>query len=520
MAKQKNKNILRNLIDALKKIFNAIFATRLGYSIFSLLVIVIGSIFAIRYARGSWRLTKEGMVANTGLLNVNSFPTGAQVFINDRLITATDDTVYIDPGEYQIKIVKEGYSIWQKNLVVQEELVTQTNATLFPTAPSLSPLTFTGVSNIHPSPDGQKILFHVSQANTVASNGFYPLELTSNFLSLQSGLRQITDDIPALELDKAHIIWSPDSQEVMILVDQKFGGREFLIPIDKKNALAEQVDISFSRSKTLSAWEEEIYQKERLFLEKFPEEILQIATQSAKNVYISPDKKRLLYTATADVTLPEELIPPLPATNNQVEERDLKTGNIYVYDREEDKNFLVLNEEIRPNFPLHNLGVESANLNRVESVNLNSEENAQNLDRTTSAENNNQQVELGFLNKQLLSDDLFASEARQLEASPEAFLRLQADSADDKETTAINFSNYYTGVKLNSLQWFPDSKHLLYVADGKVQIMEYDGHNNTVIYSGPFIDEFVYPWPDGSQIIIYTSFSPDSPFNLYAINLK
>jgi len=298
----------------------------------------------------------------------------------------------------------------------------------------------------------------------------------------------------------------------MILVDEKFGGREFLIPIDKKSALAEQVDISFSRSKTLSAWEEEIYQKERLFLEKFPPEILQVATQSAKNVYISPDKKRLLYTATADVTLPDELIPPLPAASNQVEARDLKTGNIYVYDREEDKNFLVLNEAVRPNFPLRNLGTDGDNLNNAE--------NAQKLDQTMSAENNNQQVELGFLNKQLLSDDLFATEARQLEASPEAFLRLQADAADDKETTAINFSNYYSGVSLNSLQWFPDSRHLLYVADGKVQIMEYDGHNNTVIYSGPLIDEFVYPWPDGSQIIIYTHFSPDSPFNLYAINLK
>lgn len=512
MAKKKNNNILRRLANLVKKIFKAIFTTRLGYSIFSLLVIVVGSIFAIRYARGSWRLTKEGMVANTGLLNVNSFPTGAQVFIDDRLVTATDDTIYIDPGEYQVKIVKEGYSIWQKKLLVQEELVTQTNANLFPTAPSLSPLTFTGISNIHPSPDGQKILFHVSQANTASSNGFYLLELTSNFLSLQSGPRQITDDIPALELDQAHIIWSPDSQEVMILVDQKFGSREFLIPIDKKNVLAEQIDISFSRSKTLSAWEEEIYQKERLFLEKFPQEIIKVATQSAKNVYISPDKKRLLYTATADLTLAEELIPPLPATNNQTEERDLKTGNIYVYDREEDKNFLVLNEEVRPNFPLQNLGTENENLI--------SEENTQNLNQISNEENNDEQIELNFLNKTLLSDDLFDNEPRQLEASPEAFLRLQADLTNDKETTAINFNNYYSGVSLNSLQWFPDSKHLLYVADGKVQIMEYDGHNNTVIYSGPFIDEFVYPWPDGSQIIIYTSFSPDSPFNLYAINLK
>lgn len=504
MTKNNKKKIFKKTLALVKKIFKAIFNTRLGYTLFSLLVIVAGSVLAIRYARGSWRLTKEGMVANTGLLNANSFPTGAQVFINDRLVTATDDTIYIDPGEYWVEIVKEGYSPWQKKLLVQKELVSQTNATLFPTAPSLLPLTFTGVSNLYPSPDGQKILFFVNQASSVANNGFYLLELASNFLSLQSGPRQITDDIPALELDKAHVIWSPDSQEAMILVDEELGGKEFLISLNKKTSLLEQSDISFSRSKTLSAWEEEIYQKERLFLEKFPEEIIQVATESAKNVYISPDKKRLLYTATTDLTLPEGLVPPLPTTSNQEEERNLSAGNIYVYDREEDKNFLVLNEEVRPNFPLQKLGVVSDEL-----------ENEQQITNTQA-----QETTLTFLNKQLLSDDLFSDKIRQLEASPESFLRLQADLANDKITTTTNFANYYSGVSLNSLQWFPDSKHLLYVADGKVQIMEYDGQNNTVIYSGPFIDEFVYPWPDGSQIIIFTSFSPDSPFNLYAINLK
>ena len=102
MTKNNKKKIFKKTLALVKKIFKAIFNTRLGYTLFSLLVIVAGSVLAIRYARGSWRLTKEGMVANTGLLNANSFPTGAQVFINDRLVTATDDTIYIDPGEYWV----------------------------------------------------------------------------------------------------------------------------------------------------------------------------------------------------------------------------------------------------------------------------------------------------------------------------------------------------------------------------------------------------------------------------------
>ncbi len=84
-----------------------------------------------------------------------------------------------------------------------------------------------------------------------------------------------------------------------------------------------------------------MYLIERQLLVKFPEEIIQYATASAKNVYISPDKKKLLYTAKAQYTLPNDIIPPIPATNTQPEERTLQESGVYVYDSEEDKNFRV-----------------------------------------------------------------------------------------------------------------------------------------------------------------------------------
>ncbi len=49
--------------------------------------------------------------------------------------------------------------------------------------------------------------------------------------------------------------------------------------------------------------------------------------------------------------------------------------------------------------------------------------------------------------------------------------------------------------------------------------MEYDGQNRTTLYSGPFVNRFLYPWPDGSRLLIQTSFSPETPANLYAIEL-
>ena len=70
--------------------------------------------------------------------------------------------------------------------------------------------------------------------------------------------------------------------------------------------------------------------------------------------------------------------------------------------------------------------------------------------------------------------------------------------------------------------WFPDSRHLVFIEEGQVKIIEYDGTNKTSVYSGPLVGNFVYPWPDGSKIVILTSLNPHGGVapNLYTVNLK
>lgn len=439
---------------------------RVLYTLFSAGVIIIGALAAIQYAKGNFRVTKGGYIAESGLLSANSFPPGAELYVNDKLVSATDDTIYLEPGEYNVKIVKEGYSPWEKTLHVQPELVSQTNAVLFPRVPTLTPLTFTGVENISPSPDGQKILYHTASASAEPKNGLYILELTNNLLSIQKGSRQLTDKGENIDLSAASIIWSPDSSEFLL----SGKNQEVLIEASNKVNLASLSDVTFQKKSILSKWQEEMYIRERQFLEKFPDEVIAIATQSAQNAYLSPDKERLFYTATQEVSIPSEIVPPVPATNDQPEERDLKPGNIYVYDRKEDKNFLIGKEEVAS---------DAAKL--------------------------------------LLATDLYNREPLTIESSPSAFQSLQASTSSQ---TAKNFGLYHTSLYANTFQWFPDSKHLIYTTTDTIHIMEYDGTNDTTVYSGPFANNFVYPWPDGSKLIILTSFSPNSPLNLYAIDLK
>lgn len=442
--------------------------SRFLYTFISALIILAGSLFAIQYAKGGFRITDNGFARQTGVLSATSFPTAAEVYINGKMVTLTDDTLYLDPGTYSIEIFKDGYSPWRKELTIEKELVTVTNAQLFPTTPSLTPLTFTGAQNISPSPDGQKLLYYTASASAQAKKGLYVMELTNSFLSLQRGPKQIAEDDGRFDLSTVQFIWSPDSSQVMLISPE----REVLLETDQKNVLASLPDISFSRKQILSEWQQEMYVREREFLREFPDEVIAMATQSARNVYFSPDKKRLLYTATAATTLPPDLVPPVPAPNSQPESRQILPGMIYVYDREEDRNFAV--------------GLEPEFVATPQS-------------------------------KQLLALDLSQSTPLTLQASPSAFTTLQASTS---ALTASSFNAYYTPLYAATFQWYPDSKHLLYVRDNQVRIKSYDNTNESVLYSGPFNKNFLYPWPDGSKALILTSFSPEIPPNLYAIEVK
>jgi len=77
-----------------------------------------------------------------------------------------------------------------------------------------------------------------------------------------------------------------------------------------------------------------------------------------------------------------------------------------------------------------------------------------------------------------------------------------------------------------SVQWFPDSKHLLVTkkidnAATLVELIEIDGSNRTQVFSGSINELEVFPNLNGSKIIIMTRFNPGSEkFNLYSINLR
>ena len=441
--------------------------------VLAILLIIIGTLVAIKFAQGYRPNLTRRYIQGTGLLVANSFPSGAQVFINGKLTTATDDTLNLPPGEYQIDIKRDGFSPWSKTLKLEAELVAQTNATLFPAVPTLKPLTFTGALSPSPSPDGQKILYFVKAASLPSKNGLWVIDLnpTATAFIRPREPRQITRDLDGLDFTTATLTWSPDSNQILIHFDKN----NYLWDANRLTDPADLKDVTARLPLILSDWEEQLTRKQHQQLLSLPVALTDLLITNAINLYFSPDEKKLLYTATAAITLPNNLLPSLPASSHQPQQRHLTPGAIYVYDLKEDRNFKVADP------PPAELGQPPIS----------------------------QKVLLG-------ADAVLPS----LSSSPSAYTKLQKGKTTVQ--TLQLFTAQYTPLTTQSLQWFPTSNHLVLTQSDKITLLEYDGLNRTTIYSGAFDPSFVYPSPTGSQLIIITNLNQDSQVtaNLYLIDLK
>ncbi len=309
-----------------------------------LIVLPVITYFVIQLARGYKPDLKNGGFKPTGLLVATSEPKGAQVFVNGKLTSATNTTISLAPSEYEVKIQKDGYLPWQKTLKIQKELVTETNALLFPSVPDLRPLTYNGAQNPLLSPNGQKIAFVVSGASTEEKNGLYVLDLAVSPLTFNRDARQIASTETGLDFPQSQFYWSPDSKQLLV----KSKNQNFLLDADKLNSPNQLVDISPRLDQTYDSWQKELEVRSQQRLKKLPPIIERFIAESAVNVLWSPDETKLMYTAQKNEALPKISSAPTLSSGLQTDRRDIKANEVYVYDLKEDKNYYIMNNPEKP----------------------------------------------------------------------------------------------------------------------------------------------------------------------------
>jgi hypothetical protein len=305
------------------------------------------SALVILYGRG-YRLNIDGekIVNSTGTLAATSDPVGAQIFVNGAFTTATNTSFSIEPGTHTIRILKDGYLPWQKDIAIQKEVVSRADAFLFPINPSLSPLTNNGIIKPLLSPDGSKIVYlsPAKEVNGIKREGhtLWVHELADRTLGFNRDPREIAFIEPAIAIQTIALKWSPDSTSILFstpTVDRLYTpGRNTEMRI-----VTQQLE------SILKQWQREETEKQERQLSAFKQDFINVATASARIISFSPDESKVLYEATATASLPIIINPPLIGANTTKEERTISPGKLYVYDRKEDKNYFLLDKnEIAP----------------------------------------------------------------------------------------------------------------------------------------------------------------------------
>lgn len=319
-----------------------------------LLVSLVAYAF-ILYGKGyRLNLSDKGnkILAGTGLLVLTSTPNGARVYLNDNLTTATDDTINLPPGDYDVRIEKDGYYPWKKHVVLKNEAVTKTDAVLFPVVPKLEGVTLLGAEKPLVDKTGSFIAYKVS-SSSAENNGIYILNLNRPIISFGNSSKQIASD-KIDNFSKAAMEFSPDGLSLLATIPAPAGDKIYLLKTDILNT--EPQNVTFTVEQVKKQWELMQQQLDKKFITSLPQPIRSFVQGNFSNPQLSPEGDKIQYVASESANITHFINPPLPTTNSTAETRNLVKGNAYVYQIKEDKNYLLYqaqNDHQLPNFIWH-----------------------------------------------------------------------------------------------------------------------------------------------------------------------
>lgn len=273
---------------------------RFLFTIFTLIVIVVIAGIAIFLAKGYRYQSDTGTFSGTGIISVSSIPDQASVYLDGHLTTATDDNITsLPPKTYKVRIVKEGYIPWEKDIEVSQGLVSEIKATLFRSIPTIYPITYSGVDFAMLSPDNLKLIYIIPnglEGGAVAErkSGIWVWVMANQGgLGLGAGevQRQLVQSNGA-DYSKAHFRWSPDSTQVFVDLPD----RKLLLDINRLNDPPR--DISSNFDATLKSWDATEGKNRLTKLEQITDLSLRKTASNSALLKWSPDETKVLYTSS------------------------------------------------------------------------------------------------------------------------------------------------------------------------------------------------------------------------------
>ena len=188
-------------------------------TIISAILIFSATTVLYLYTAG-YRLDKEKNkidLSRTGMIGAKSIPEGANIYVDGQLTSATNDTISaVTPGKHTLRMLKNGFVTWTKEIEVFPELVTDITAILVSQTPRLEPLTNTGARLPTISPSLSKLAFFTKDST---SPGVWVIPLTNAGLSLfrSTPYAALEDTAYNFYSDGKAIEWAPDEKSLLVL---------------------------------------------------------------------------------------------------------------------------------------------------------------------------------------------------------------------------------------------------------------------------------------------------------------
>ncbi|MBI2616640.1 PEGA domain-containing protein [Candidatus Gottesmanbacteria bacterium] len=337
--------------------YNHSMVKRILYSILVVTGLCLVTAGVISYGRGYRFDFKQKTISPTGILSVASYPEGASILVDGKLLSASNASLSLDPNWYDVKVEKTGYQSWNKRVKIQGEVVTKVDALLLPTSPSLRALTVTGVTSPTLSPSTTRLAYIVpeeestSSANLPPRRGVWIMDLRNSALGGNPQPRQVYLSPEGLDLSGGEILWSPDEKQLLFLVKKLSGQKETVISALQISLDGGSIPVEVGRiyPTIISQWETMRKEQEDILLTGIPITVAQTLKNGASTIHFSPDETKIFYQATGSATIERVIDPPLIGSNSTEETRTLTPKNYYIYDVKEEKNFALTDGKSFPN---------------------------------------------------------------------------------------------------------------------------------------------------------------------------
>ncbi len=91
----------------------------------------------------------------------------------------------------------------------------------------------------------------------------------------------------------------------------------------------------------------------------------------------------------------------------------------------------------------------------------------------------------------------------------------------DDDAKSLSIETWKPSDKRRRMFWFASSRHLVSAEENKIIIMDMDGTNRQVVYSGNYVSPNTLPAPSVDRLLILTNLGANStPPNIYTLSLK